>query len=103
MPNYEFRKAMNAMGFFATVLIAGVILIAKVVYWIQTGSFLAPVPGLTLGSVVEVLMFVANICAYIIAIITGFAYAKSRRSAVYIIIQSLAVFVIVFVIISNLF
>ncbi len=103
MPNYELRRAMNAVGFFATVLIAIVILIAKIVNWVQTGDFTAAIPGLTLGSAVEILMFIANVCAYFIAAVSGFAYVRSRRNIGYTIVHILAIVVILFVVISNLF
>ncbi len=104
MANYEFRKFVNATGFVATILIAVAILVAALVHWISTGVFGGGIPGLILGNgLPNILMFFANVCAYLVAIISGFYYARSKRSIWFVIAQSASTIIIAFVVISSLF
>lgn len=103
MAKYESRRTLNFLGFMATILIAVAILIAGIVAWIKSGHFGMSLPGLSFSNVPSALICVANICAYILAMIAGFAYARSKRNITYMIIQIIAVVIILFVIITSLF
>lgn len=102
MAKYEFRRALNFLGFLATLLIATAILIAGIIEWINTGSFNLSLAGLSVDSFQSGMIFVANVFAYLLATIAGFYYARSKRSIWYTILQVIAVIVIVIVIIANL-
>lgn len=103
MAKYEFRKVLNLLGFVATLLIALAILIASIINWVQSGTFSAGLAGLQISNFQTGLVFVANIFAYFLACVGGFAYARSKRSVWYVIIQVIAVAIILFVVITNLF
>ena len=103
MAKYESRRILNFLGFLATILIAIAILIAGIITWIKSGHFGMGLPGLGFNNVPSALVCVANIFAYILAMVAGFAYAKSRRNIAYMIVQIIAVVIIIFVIITSLF
>lgn len=103
MAKYESKRTLNFLGFLATILIATAILIAGIVLWIKNGHFGWGIPGLGFSNVPSALVCVANVCAYILAIFAGFAYARSKRSVAYIIVQIIATIIILFVIITSLF
>lgn len=104
MAKYENRRVFNFLGFIATVLIASAILIAGIVTWIQNGHFGMSLPGLTFrNGVPQALICVANILAYIMAMIGGFAYAKSKRNITFLIVQIVCVVIILFVLITSFF
>ena len=104
MANYESRKLLNFLGFVASILIAAAILIAGIVCWIDSGHFGAYIPGLGFGhGLATALVCLANIIAYILCIVAGFAYAKSKRNMAYMIVQIVATVIIVFVLITSMF
>ncbi len=103
MAKYEFRKILNLLGFIATVLIALSILIASIINWVQVGTFSAGLDGLKISNFQTGLVFVANVFAYFLACVGGFAYVRSKRSVWYAIVQVIAIIIILFVVISNLF
>jgi len=100
----ERKRPLNLVGFIVTILIAAAILIAGIVSWIQNGNFGMSLPGLSFkNGVPSSLVCIANILAYLLAIITGLSYAKSRRNVAFLILQIIASVIIVFVIITSLF
>lgn len=104
MANYEFRKKINLVGFIATIAIAVAILIAFLWNWISTGVFTTGIAGLKLsGGLPGILTYIANVCAYFVAIVSGFYYVKSKRSPWFMVVQFIAVFIIGFVVITGLF
>ena len=104
MAKYESRRTLNFLGFLATVLIALAILIAGIVSWINSGHFGMGLPGLSFrNGVPSALVCIANILAYILAMVGGFAYAKSKRNVAYMVIQIVSVVIILFVLITSLF
>lgn len=102
MAKYELRRALNFLGFLATILIAIAILVAGILGWIQNGTFNPSIAGLSFTSIQSGMIFVANFFAYFLAAIAGFSYAKSKRSIWYMVVQIIAVIIILFVIIANL-
>lgn len=103
MAKYETRRVLNFLGFIATVFIALAILIAAIVGWIETGVFNISLAGLSISNFTTALICIANILAYLFAIIGGFAYARSKRNIAFMIIQVIAVVIICFVVITSLF
>ena len=101
MANYNMRRMLNFFGFIATILIS----IARVLAMIVNGVSGGTIAGLNLrgASIASIIVFVANIFAYFITIIAGFSYARSKRSAWFMITQIVATFVIVvLLILSNI-
>ena len=93
MANYGLRKALNFLGFIATMLIGIAMILAMIVNGVNGGT----ITGLNLrgATAANVIVFVANIFAYFITIIAGFSYARSKRSIWYMIAQIVATLVIV--------
>ena len=97
MANYGLRKVLNFLGFLATMLIGVAMILAMIV----NGATGATIAGLNLrgASVASVIVFIANIFAYFITIIAGFSYARSKRSAWYMVAQIVATLVIIVLVI----
>ena len=101
MANYNMRRMLNFLGFIATILISIAMVLAMIVNGVSGGT----IAGLNLrgASIASIIVFVANIFAYFITIIAGFSYARSKRSAWFMIAQIVATFVIVvLLILSNI-
>lgn len=101
MANYGFRRVLNFMGFVATILIGVAMAIAMIV----NGASGVSIAGLNLrgATVASIIVFIANIFAYFITIVAGFAYARSKRSAWFMIAQIIATLVIVvLMVLSNI-
>lgn len=101
MANYGLRRVLNCLGFVATMLIGIAMILAMIVNGVSGGT----IAGLNLrgASPAAVIVFVANIFAYLITIIAGFSYARSKRSAWFMIAQIVATLVIVvLLILSNI-
>ena len=101
MANYNMRRMLNFFGFIATILISIAMVLAMIVNGVSGGT----IAGLNLrgASIASIIVFVANIFAYFITIIAGFSYARSKRSAWFMITQIVATFVIVvLLILSNI-
>jgi len=100
----RYKRPLNLIGFIVTILIATAILIAGIVAWIQSGHFGMSLPGLSFrNGLTASLVCVANMLAYLLAIITGLSYARSIRNITYLILQVIASVIIVFVIITSIF
>ena len=56
MANFEGRKALNFLGFLATVFIAAAILIAAIVGWVESGQFNITLAGLTMTNFTSALV-----------------------------------------------
>ena len=77
----RYKRPLNLIGFIVTILIATAILIAGIVAWIQSGHFGMSLPGLSFrNGLTASLVCVANMLAYLLAIITGLSYARSIRN-----------------------
>lgn len=101
MANYGMRRMLNCLGFIATMLIGVAMLLAMIVNGVSGGT----IAGLNLrgASIASVIVFVANIFAYFITIIAGFSYARSKRSAWFMVAQIVATLtIVVLVILSNI-
>lgn len=104
MANYEFRKKINIVGFIASIAIAVAILIAFLWNWISTGVFNAGIAGLKLsGGLPGILTYIANVCAYFVAVVSGFYFVRSKRSPWFMVVQVIATIIIVFVVVIGLF
>ena len=101
MANYGLRHALNFLGFVATMLIGVAMILAMIVNGVSGGT----IAGLNLrgASVASVIVFVANVFAYLITIIAGFSYAKSKRSAWFMVAQIVAtIIIVVLLVLSNI-
>ena len=100
MANYEFRRFVNMLGFVASILIALASLIAMIVA-LAMGQVMQ-LPGLVLNGVIGIIMALANMIAYFIVLVAGYSYARSKRSAWYMVAQVISTLVIlVMIILSN--
>ena len=101
MANYGVRKALNFLGFLATMLIGIAMILAMIVNGVNGGT----IAGLNLrgATIASIIVFIGNIFAYLITIIAGFSYARSKRSAWFMIAQIIATIVIVvLLVLSNI-
>ena len=101
MANYGMRRVINFLGFLATMLIGIAMILAMIVNGVSGGT----IAGLNLrgASVASIIVFVANIFAYFITIMAGFSYAKSKRSAWFMVAQIVATLtIVVLVVLSNI-
>lgn len=91
MANLEFKRALNFMGFVATMLIAGALVISLLVSVFSTTK---GIPGFQIFDVVSAFTFFANILAYFITIVSGFYYAKSKRNVWFMVAQVIGTIII---------
>ena len=101
--NYESKKFLNFLGFIVTILIAIAILVAGIVLWVKSGHFTLQIPGFGFSNVQTALVCVANILAYVICMVVGFLYAKSKRNVAFIIIDIICIAIIAVVIVLSMF
>ncbi len=93
MANLELRKFINFLGYIATMLIALALAISLLVSLLDKGS--GGIPMFNIVDVVSALTCIASIIAFLVTIICGFLYAKSKRNHVFIITQTIATMLIV--------
>ncbi len=99
MANLEFKKALNFMGFVATMCIA-IALIISLIISLFDGSG-GGIPGFQINDVVSAFTFFANILAYFITIVAGFYYAKSKRNVWFMILQIIGTILIIAAVITG--
>lgn len=98
MANLEFKRALNFMGFVATMCIAVALIISLIVSLFGETK---GIPGFRIYDVISAFTFFANILAYFITIISGFYYAKSKRSAWFMVAQVLGTLLIIVAVITG--
>ncbi|MBR7091028.1 MAG: hypothetical protein IKC79_01080 [Clostridia bacterium] len=100
MGQYAFRRFVNMLGFVSSILIALASLIAMLVALAQ--GEVMHLPGLVFSGAIGTIMSLANILAYFIVLVAGYSYARSKRSAWYMVAQVVSTLVIlVMIILSN--
>ncbi len=98
MANLEFKRAINFMGFLATMLIALALVISLIVSLFQSGSGILI---FKITDVVSALVFFSSILAYFITIVAGFYYVKTKSNRWFLALQIIGtVFIIAAVIIG---
>jgi len=104
MANYDFRRFMNMLGFVASMLISVALLVALFVSLASGDSAGIIIPGFEFGGIIADIVLIANAIAYIMVLIAGFNYAKSKRSVWYMVAQVVATLVIiVLLVVTNIF
>ena len=94
MANLEFKRALNFMGFVATMLIA-VALVVSLLVSLISGNGVYNIPNFEINNVQSAFSFFANILAYFITIISGFYYAKSKRNVWFMVAQVVCTLIII--------
>lgn len=84
MANLEFKRAINFMGFLATMLIALALIISLIVSLFQSGG---GIMIFKITDVVSALVFFSSILAYFITIVAGFFYVKTKSNRWYLALQ----------------
>lgn len=84
MANLEFKRAINFMGFLATMLIALALVISLIVSLFQNGN---GIEIFKIKDVVSALVFFSSILAYFITIVAGFFYVKTKSNRWYLALQ----------------
>ena len=85
--NWEFRKFLNLLGYIAVVLIA--------LAWVLGFIFRGGASMVSLSNVTSALIFFGNLFAYFITAVSGFYYARSKRSIWYMVVYAVAIVLIV--------
>ena len=93
MANLEFKRALNFMGFVATMLIAAALIVSIVVSLIN-GDGAYNIPNFPINNVESAFSFFANILAYFITIVAGFYYVKSKRNVWFMVAQIVGTLII---------
>lgn len=91
--NLEFKRALNFMGFVATICIAVALIISLIASAISGDG--GSIPNFQISDLATAFAFIANILAYFITIVSGFYYAKSKRNAWFMVIQIIGTLVII--------
>ena len=100
MANLEFKKAINFMGFLATMLIAVALLISLIVSLFQANK---GIPIFQITDVISAFTFFSSVLAYFITIVAGFYYVKTKRNVWFMILQILGTVIILAAIIIGAF
>ncbi len=98
MANLEFKRALNFMGFVATMCIAVALVISLI---ISLFGETKGIPGFQINDVVSAFTFIANVLAYFITIIAGFYYAKSKRNVWFMVLQVIGTVLIIAAVITG--
>ncbi len=98
MANLEFKRALNFMGFIATMCIAVALVICLI---ISLFGETKGIPGFQIYDVVSAFTFFANILAYFITIVSGFFYARSKRNIWFMIAQIIGTVLIIVAVITG--
>lgn len=98
MANLEFKKALNFMGFVATMCIAVALIISLIIslFGEQKG-----IPGFQIHDVISAFTFIANVLAYFITIVAGFYYARSKRNVWFMVAQTVGTLLIIVAVITG--
>ncbi|MBQ7976995.1 MAG: hypothetical protein IJ301_00125 [Clostridia bacterium] len=98
MANLEFKRALNFMGFVATMCIAVALVISLIISLFGgTGG----IPGFQITNVMTAFTFIANVLAYFITIVAGFYYARSKRSVWFTVAQVIGTILILVAVITG--
>ena len=98
MASLEFKKALNFMGFVATICIAIALIISLI---ISLFGETKGIPGFQIHDVVSAFTFIANILAYFITVISGFYYANSKRNVWFMVVQIIGTILIIAAVITG--
>ncbi len=96
MANLELRRTLNFLGFVSTMLIAGALVISLIVSLFQESK---GIPIFQITDVVSALTFFASLIAYLITIVAGFSYVRSKRNISFTIAQIIGTVIIIIAII----
>ncbi len=100
MANLEFKRAINFMGFLATMLIAVALLISLIVSLFQAEK---GIPFFQINDMISAFTFFSSVLAYFITVVAGFFYVKTKRNPWFMVLQVLGTVIILAAIIVGAF
>ena len=92
MANLEFRRAINFLGFIATMIIATALVISFIISIFQENKGISI---FQVKDVISALTLVSMVIAYFVTIVGGFTYARSKRNVWFMVAQVVATIVII--------
>ncbi len=91
MANLEFKRVLNCLGFVATMIVACALAVTCIFSFVSDSVSFS---FFRITDLTSAVMFVANVIAYFITIVSGFYYCLCKRSHAFMIAQIIGTIII---------